>query len=34
MPPPLSIDFNKNVMMENQGIAMCETLPQQVTLKP
>jgi hypothetical protein len=32
--PPLSIDFNKNVMMENQGIAMCETLPQQVTLKP
>jgi len=32
--PPLSIDFNKNVMMENQGIAMCETVPQQVTLKP
>lgn len=32
--PPLSIDFNKNVMLENQGIALCETLPQQVTLKP
>ena len=32
--PPLSIDFNKNVMMENQGIAFCEALPQQVILKP
>ena len=32
--PPLSIDFNKNVMIENQGIAFCETLPQQVILKP
>lgn len=32
--PPLSIDFNKNVMMENQGIAFCQALPQQVILKP
>jgi hypothetical protein len=31
---PVSIDFNKNVMMENQGIASCTTGTPVVTLKP
>lgn len=31
---PVSIDFNKNVMMENQGIASCTAPTPVVTLKP
>ena len=31
---PVSIDFNKNVMMENQGVASCTTATPVVTLKP
>ena len=31
---PVSLDFNKNVMMENQGTASCTALTPEVTLKP
>jgi hypothetical protein len=31
---PVSIDFNKNVMIESQGIALCTTPTKDVTLKP
>lgn len=31
---PVSIDFNKNVMIENQGAASCTALIPDVTLKP
>src|SRR5262249_2885061 len=31
---PLSVNFNKNVLTENQGIALCSTPQAQVTLKP
>jgi hypothetical protein len=31
---PVSLDFNKNVMMENQGAASCTTATPVVTLKP
>jgi hypothetical protein len=31
---PVSIDFNKNVMIENQGTASCTAPTQDVTLKP
>jgi len=31
---PVSIDFNKNVMIENQGTASCTTATPDVTLKP
>src|SRR5262245_37686021 len=31
---PLSVNFNKNVLTENQGIALCSTPQPQVTLEP
>src|SRR6266487_3232333 len=31
---PVSLDFNKNVMIENQGTASCTALTPEVTLKP
>src|SRR2546422_4346086 len=31
---PVSTNFNKNVLTENQGIALCSTPQPQVTLKP
>ena len=31
---PVSIDFNKNVLMESQGLALCTTPTKDVTLKP
>jgi hypothetical protein len=31
---PIALDFNKNVMIENQGIALCTTTSKDIILKP